>query len=233
MLLWGEPFYFFFSPPFIHHQTVFIDSEHCLLLWVQNHKDTGLICLHLVNSGHYGWALGSLSNSKWKTLMPAVRTRPGVDRQWLDIASMWDHFTNRQLLVVPSGIVKASTLLRPGLDNTRLFMSFTAGAGTRCMSLLSSSPSPYGRLMPCPRHASKLIPFRGGFISLIVKHKKEEPPSGREKKPVWKELDLVFPSRVCLCLFNIGNVVKTLDRKHKRAPFRRVLWAELPLEQCL
>jgi len=29
----------------------------------------------------------------------------------------------------------------PGLDNTRLFMSFTAGAGTRCMSLLSSSPS--------------------------------------------------------------------------------------------
>ena len=25
----------------------------------------------------------------------------------------------------------------PGLDNTRLFMSFTAGAGTRCMSLLS------------------------------------------------------------------------------------------------
>ena len=30
-------------------------------------------------------------------------------------------------------------LLTPGLDNTRLFMSLTAGAGTRCMSLLSSS----------------------------------------------------------------------------------------------
>ena len=29
-----------------------------------------------------------------------------------------------------------STLLTPGLDNTRLFMSLTAGAGTRCMSLL-------------------------------------------------------------------------------------------------
>jgi len=28
----------------------------------------------------------------------------------------------------------------PGLDNTRLFMSFTAGAGTRCMTLLSSAP---------------------------------------------------------------------------------------------
>jgi len=27
------------------------------------------------------------------------------------------------------------------LDNTRLFMSLTAGAGTRCMSLLSSSPN--------------------------------------------------------------------------------------------
>ena len=30
-------------------------------------------------------------------------------------------------------------LLTPGLDNTCLFMSLTAGAGTRCMSLLSSS----------------------------------------------------------------------------------------------
>ena len=29
----------------------------------------------------------------------------------------------------------------PGLDNTRLFMRLTAGAGTRCMSLLSSSPN--------------------------------------------------------------------------------------------
>ena len=32
-------------------------------------------------------------------------------------------------------------LLDYGLDNTRLFISLTAGAGTRCMSLLSSPPS--------------------------------------------------------------------------------------------
>ena len=31
--------------------------------------------------------------------------------------------------------------LKPGLDWTRLFMSLTAGAGTRCMSLLPDSPS--------------------------------------------------------------------------------------------
>ena len=31
-------------------------------------------------------------------------------------------------------------LFRPGLDNTRLFISLTAGAGTRCIRLLSSSP---------------------------------------------------------------------------------------------
>ena len=31
--------------------------------------------------------------------------------------------------------------MTPGLDYTRLFISLTAGAGTRCMSLLSSSPS--------------------------------------------------------------------------------------------
>ena len=29
----------------------------------------------------------------------------------------------------------------PGLDNTRLYMSLTAGAGTRCMSLLFTPPS--------------------------------------------------------------------------------------------
>ena len=33
------------------------------------------------------------------------------------------------------------TLCLPGLDVTRLFISLTAGAGTRCMSLLSSSPN--------------------------------------------------------------------------------------------
>ena len=33
------------------------------------------------------------------------------------------------------------TLSTPGLDFTRLFISLTAGAGTRCMSLLSSPPS--------------------------------------------------------------------------------------------
>ena len=31
--------------------------------------------------------------------------------------------------------------LAPGLDWTRLFMSLTAGAGTRCMSLLRDSPT--------------------------------------------------------------------------------------------
>jgi hypothetical protein len=40
---------------------------------------------------------------------------------------------------------EAQGLLTTGLDNTRLFMSLTAGAGTRCMCILSSSPSLYGR----------------------------------------------------------------------------------------
>ena len=37
--------------------------------------------------------------------------------------------------------IRNFSCLQPGLDWTRLFMSLTAGAGTRCMSLLSSSPS--------------------------------------------------------------------------------------------
>ena len=49
-------------------------------------------------------------------------------------------------------------LLTPGLDNTRLFMSLTAGAGTRSIGLLSSSPS----LVPIPgqvlSHIHLLLP---------------------------------------------------------------------------
>ena len=35
---------------------------------------------------------------------------------------------------------EAGFYLTPGLDWTRLFLSLTAGAGTRCMSLLPTSP---------------------------------------------------------------------------------------------
>ena len=54
--------------------------------------------------------------------------------------------------------------LQPGLDWTRLFMSLTAGAGTRCMSLLSSSPSLVLGLMHRFLLLSNLILFLGIFI---------------------------------------------------------------------
>ena len=41
----------------------------------------------------------------------------------------------------PDQARKNHRLLTPGLDNTRLFMSLTAGAGTGSLGLLSSSPS--------------------------------------------------------------------------------------------
>ena len=45
------------------------------------------------------------------------------------------------MLLVQHGSKTQKTVLpRPGV-NSRLYMSLTAGAGTRCMSLLSSSPS--------------------------------------------------------------------------------------------
>ena len=37
--------------------------------------------------------------------------------------------------------IRNFSCLQPGLDWTRLFMSLTAGAGTRCMSLLPTSPN--------------------------------------------------------------------------------------------
>ena len=52
------------------------------------------------------------------------------------------HFDDPLLRLVSVGeFITCISCLTPGLDWTRLFMSLTAGAGTRCMSLLSSSPS--------------------------------------------------------------------------------------------
>jgi hypothetical protein len=48
---------------------------------------------------------------------------------------------NRPLVPANTTRQEDISLLTPGLDNTRLFISLTAGAGTRCMSLLSSPPS--------------------------------------------------------------------------------------------
>ena len=51
-------------------------------------------------------------------------------------------------------------LFRPGLDNTRLFISLTAGAGTRCMSLRSSPPSLYqGFINNCYRLQRRVHPW--------------------------------------------------------------------------
>ena len=55
---------------------------------------------------------------------------------YLKAYSIQDELTRRMC-----ASAKTSRLLTPGLDNTRLFMSLTAGAGTRFLSLLSSSPN--------------------------------------------------------------------------------------------
>ena len=58
--------------------------------------------------------------------------------------------------------------LTPGLDWTRLFMSLTAGAGTRCMSLLPQSPTLWldrKRKKTPSAHASS---FGGVSVSLEV-----------------------------------------------------------------
>ena len=55
--------------------------------------------------------------------------------------------------------------LQPGLDWTRLFMSLTAGAGTRCMSLLPTSPNhrPLG-----PRRWEHEDSWKTSFDRLVV-----------------------------------------------------------------
>ena len=59
----------------------------------------------------------------------------------------------------PRGKRRTSTFLTPGLDNTRLFISFTAGAGTRCMSPLSPPPS---QRYPPPAIKNRYLTARGG-----------------------------------------------------------------------
>ena len=67
----------------------------------------------------------------------------GYRRFSVEISSSLNRLMLRNVDEGPGVETKDETLLTPGLDNTRLFFGFTADAGTRCMSLLSSSPSLY------------------------------------------------------------------------------------------
>ena len=60
-------------------------------------------------------------------------------------------------------------LLRPGLDKTRLFISLTAGAGTRCMSLLSSSPI----LGPAPWRGRRTVDQRNLVSAVFIVERRE------------------------------------------------------------
>ena len=88
---------------------------------------------------------------------------------------------------------EAQELLMPGLDNTRLFMSFTAGAGTRCMSLLSSSPSLWvGLLGPGAQRAPwgpTGRPLGGSLIQGPLRpHHEADGDEGKRRRgsPVWR-----------------------------------------------
>ena len=92
-------------------------------------------------------------SAKWHFL-PAVRPNQMLSKNltiWLEgnchlakrrvqsyLAQAWD---NKLRIDSGSFVGNRFYCLKPGLDWTRLFMSLTAGAGTRCMSLLSSSPN--------------------------------------------------------------------------------------------
>ena len=79
----------------------------------------------------------------WKGTRKRLTNRPGLWRTW-----------------------KIEDYCGPGLDNTRLFMSLTAGAGTRCMSLLSSSKR--RMLVPGGRWRTIRIWNRMPVISFII-----------------------------------------------------------------
>ena len=52
-----------------------------------------------------------------------------------------DQASDSNEVVIPLMLDGTYPMITPGLDWTRLFMSLTAGAGTRCMSLLPDSPT--------------------------------------------------------------------------------------------
>ena len=65
----------------------------------------------------------------------------GAVRREKDWAASGKTLMKRRSVQSAQGIAQRFSCLAPGLDWTRLFMSLTAAAGTRCMSLLPDSPS--------------------------------------------------------------------------------------------
>ena len=59
---------------------------------------------------------------------------------------LWSFLSLNKFILLDTAVSRKELIidswyLMPGLDWTRLFMSLTAGAGTRCMSLLRDSPT--------------------------------------------------------------------------------------------
>ena len=73
-----------------------------------------------------------------------------------------DQASDSNEVVIPLMLDGTYPMITPGLDWTRLFMSLTAGAGTRCMSLLPDSPILWKKT------TSSLPAVCAGAISCII-----------------------------------------------------------------
>ena len=97
------------------------------------------------------------------------------------------------------GFLELFCCLTPGLDWTRLFMSLTAGAGTRCMSLLPTSP------ILCLTHASLgTVPARLAivcqsfsrltiYLSMVIGRRQTNHGSGTSNR----RLTMDFTTQAC------------------------------------
>jgi len=89
---------------------------------------------------------------------------------------------------IPHQLRNRFSCLAPGLDWTRLFMSLTAGAGTRCMSLLRESPTLWleedvHRSSPAVRRPGAMgSPSVGLSHNVVVRRTREtKRPKGKKK----------------------------------------------------
>ena len=117
-------------------------------------------------------------------------------------------------------------LLTPGLDNTRLFISLTAGAGTRCMSLLSSPPSLWALQQmndrnPLPKREKRRYNSYNSTECPFQWNKREKNDAkGTTEIPGAKKLRITYcPTSVSLLIFipcELLSICKLINKeKHK------------------
>ena len=150
--------------------------------------------------------MGAQGNRRWMKQPP----NKGITRRLKFLSSHEWCYQERQAR-------QGDRLLAPGLDNTRLFKRMTAGAGTKCMSLSSSSPNLDSCIVHCSGRLAKVLVSLVTAVNLM---------KIKEQKVCYEDL-------LCRCVLSVLLPAWWMRLEGWDTGHRELSWRGQVFENCL